>query len=129
MKIIRTQEYIRLENPTPGRLYRPQILTGEDRAVEMGGMLGLLVPGSRVPYHYHEKRESVLIVICGEGVEIVEGREFRVTAGDILFIPAGEKHAILNRSDQDLRYLEFFTRPPVGTDFVEVAEDGNREAK
>jgi len=120
MKLFRIEEYIRLKNPTPGQRYRPEILTAADGARDMGGMLGLLVPGSRVPYHYHQNRESVLIIISGEGIEIIEGKEFKVTAGDILFIPAGEKHAILNRSDRDLRYLEFFTCPPVGADFVEV---------
>ena len=120
MKLFRIEEYIQLKNPTPGRLYRPEILTAEHGAKDMGGMLGLLVPGSQVPYHYHQNRESILIIISGEGIEIVEGEEFTVKAGDILFIPAGEKHAILNRSDQDLRYLEFFTCPPVGADFVEV---------
>jgi uncharacterized cupin superfamily protein len=120
MKIFRTEEYIRLKNPTPGQLYRPEILSAADGARDMGGMLGLLVPGSRVPYHYHRNRESVLFIISGEGIEIVEGEEFSVKAGDILFIPAGEKHAILNRSDHELRYLEFFTCPPVGADFVEV---------
>jgi len=109
-----------MKNPTSEKLYRPNILTAEDKAKDMGGMFGLLEPGSRVPYHYHKTRESVLIVISGEGVEIVEGEEFPVKAGDILFIPAGEKHAIINRSEEDLRYLEFFTCPPVGSDFVEV---------
>jgi len=120
MKIFRTEEYIRFINPTPGEAHRPEILKAADGAKDMGGMFGLLVPGSQVPYHYHKIRESVLIIISGEGVEVIEGKEFAVKAGDILFIPAGEKHAIINRSEQDLRYLEFFTRPPVGADFVEV---------
>ncbi|MEW6673067.1 MAG: cupin domain-containing protein [Thermodesulfobacteriota bacterium] len=120
MKLFRTEDYIQMKNPTPGKLYRPEILTAESGARDLGGMLGLLVPGSRVPYHYHKNRESVLLIISGEGVEVVEGAEFKVKTGDILFIPAGEKHAIINRSEQDLRYLEFFTCPPVGADFVEV---------
>ena len=35
-------------------------------------------------------------------------------------LTAGEKHTTLNRSDKDLRYLEFFTCPPITADFVEV---------
>jgi quercetin dioxygenase-like cupin family protein len=65
------------------------------------------VPGSQVPYHYHKNRESIIIFISGEGIEIIEGEEFPVKTGDVLFIPAGEKHTTLNRSDHDLRYLEF----------------------
>jgi quercetin dioxygenase-like cupin family protein len=120
MKLFHTEDYIRMKNPTPGQLYRPNILMAEDKAKDMGGMFGLLPPGSQVPYHYHNTRESVLMIISGQGVEIVEGEEFSVKAGDVMFIPAGEKHAIINRSEHDLRYLEFFTCPPVGADFVEV---------
>lgn len=122
MKIFRIGDYVQLENPNPGKPYRPEILTSEDRAKTLGGMFGLLVPWSQVPYHYHKHRESIIIVISGEAVEIVEGKEYPIKTGDILFIPAGEKHTTINRSFQEFRYLEFFTSPPLGADFVEVKE-------
>jgi quercetin dioxygenase-like cupin family protein len=120
MKIIRMEDYIRMENPNPGKPYRPEILTHEDKASALGGMFGLLVPGSQVPYHYHKERESVIIAISGEAIEVVDGKEFSFKAGDIFYISAGEKHMTLNRSEEDFRYLEFFTSPPVTADFVEV---------
>ncbi len=123
MKVFRSEAYIRMANPTPGKPYRPEILTQEDRARDMGGMFGLLVAGSQVPYHYHNHRESIIIVISGEAVEVVEGKEIPIKAGDILFIPAGERHAVINRSNGDFRYLEFFTHPPLSADFV-AAEQG-----
>ena len=122
MKMYRIEDYVHLENPTPSESYRPEILTAEHGAKELGGMLGLLVPGSQVPYHYHQNRESVIIFISGEGIEVIEGEEYAVKTGDVLFIPAGEKHTTMNRSDHDLRYLEFFTCPPVTADFFEVKE-------
>ena len=120
MKLFKVEEFIEMENPTPGESYRPEILTNEHGAKDLGGMFGLLVPGSQVPYHYHKNRESIIIIISGEGIEIIEGREFPIKTGDILHILAGEKHTTVNRSDKDLRYLEFFTCPPVTADFVEV---------
>lgn len=120
MKMFKSGEYVQMANPTPGKPYRPEILVKDDGAKSLGGMFGLLVPGSQVPYHYHVNRESVIIVISGEGTEVIEGREIPIKAGDILFIPAGEKHTTINRSANDFRYLEFFTCPPVGADFVEV---------
>ncbi len=92
----------------------------EDGAKDLGGMFGLLPPGSRVPYHFHKRRESVIVVISGEATEVIAGKEITVKAGDILYIPAGEKHATINRSGSDFRYLEFFTTPPLSADFVEV---------
>lgn len=120
MKIFKSEDYIQMENPTPGKPYRPEILTQEHQAKNLGGMFGLLVPGSQVPYHYHNNRESILIVISGEAIEVIEGKEIPIKAGDVLYIPSGEKHTTINRSDKDFRYLEYFTFPPVGADFVEV---------
>jgi quercetin dioxygenase-like cupin family protein len=120
MKIIRVEDYMRMENPNPGKPYRPEILTREDKAKALGGMFGLLVPGSQVPYHYHRERESVIIAISGEAIEVVDGKEFPFKAGDVFYISAGEKHMTLNHSGEDFRYLEFFTSPPVTADFVEV---------
>jgi quercetin dioxygenase-like cupin family protein len=120
MKVFKSEEYVKLANPTPGKPYRPEILMKEHQAKNLGGMFGLLVPGSQVPYHYHNNRESIIIAISGEAFEVIDGKEIRVKAGEILFIPAGEKHATINRSNQDFRYLEFFTFPPLSADFVEV---------
>jgi quercetin dioxygenase-like cupin family protein len=120
MKMFKSEEYIKLANPTPGKPYRPEILFREDQAKNLGGMFGLLVAGSQVPYHYHNNRESIIIVISGEATEVIENKEIPIKTGDVLFIPAGERHATINRSNQDFRYLEFFTCPPLTADFVEV---------
>ena len=120
MKLFKIEEFNKMENPTPGKFFRQEILTSEYKAKDLGGMVGLLVPGSQVPYHYHRKRESVIIAISGEATEIVEGKEIPVKTNDVLYIPAGEKHTVVNRTDKDFRYLEFFTCPPVTADFIEV---------
>ena len=123
MKRFKTDHYIKLSNPHPGQPYRPEILTVEDDAKTLGGMFGLLVPGSQVPYHFHRNRESIIMVISGSAIEVIEGEEIPIQAGEVLFIPAGEKHTTINRSGEDFRYLEFFTCPPVGADFIEVKEE------
>jgi quercetin dioxygenase-like cupin family protein len=120
LKRFRIDEYLQMENPAPGNPYRPEILTHEHQAKELGGMFGLLSSGNQVPYHYHRNRESLILVIAGEAIEVIEGKEIPIQKGDLIFIPAGEKHMTVNRSKKDFRYLEFFTRPPLGADFVEV---------
>jgi quercetin dioxygenase-like cupin family protein len=118
MKLFKTGEYVNLQNPTPNQSYRPEILTTEHGAESLGGMFGLLVPGSQVPYHSHVNRESLIYVISGDAIEVIDGKEIPITAGDVLFIPPGEKHTTINRSAKDFRYVEFFTCPPIGADFV-----------
>ena len=118
MKIIKMTELCAIENPTPGEPYRPEIKLDEERFRTLGGMFGLLVPGSQVPYHYHQNRESILIPVSGEAIETIEGKETVVRPGDVLLIPAGEKHTTVNRSGRDFRYVEFFTCPPLASDFI-----------
>lgn len=120
MKIFKTSEYLDIKNPSPGESYRPEILSDVHQAKELGGMFGLLSPGNQVPYHYHLKRESVIVVISGEAIEVIEGEEMLIKKGDIIFIPSGAKHMTINRSDQEFRYLEFYTRPPLQADFIAV---------
>ena len=118
MEILKTDDFIKMDNPNPDERYRLDLVTSEQRAKELGGFLVILPAGKEVPYHYHEKRESLIFIIGGEATEIIEGEEFSIKTGDVLFIPAKEKHAMVNRSDNDVRYLEFFT--PVNSDFIEV---------
>jgi mannose-6-phosphate isomerase-like protein (cupin superfamily) len=120
MKIFKVEDYIQIQNPTPGETYRPKILTSEDRAKNLWGIFALFPPNTQVPYHFHGKRESLIIIISGEGTEVFEGKEIPIKAGDILYIPAGEKHTTINRSDKDLRFLEFQTPWSEVSDFIEV---------
>jgi quercetin dioxygenase-like cupin family protein len=120
MKRYRTNEYIDKENPTPGRRYRTEVLTESDDAKRLAGIFVILPAGDQVPYHYHASRESLIYILSGEGIEKVERQEFPVKAGDVLFMPANEKHTIINRSDKDIRYLEFYA--PIERDFIEVDE-------
>ena len=48
MKIFTIEDYINRENPDPGQIYRPEILTAADGAIDMGGILGLLTPGKQI---------------------------------------------------------------------------------
>src|SRR4030042_3075972 len=111
-----------MANPPPGAAYKPEILAPEQGAKSLGGIFGLVPPGTPGVYHYHRNRESIIIIISGEATETVEGKELPVKAGDVLFIPAGEQHAIEKRSNRDLRFIEFFTHPPGKADFVEVKQ-------
>ena len=112
MEIFRIEEFIKVANPNPSARYRQEILTNKQRAEDLRGIFMVLVPGDQVPYHFHNKRESIIIAISGDATEIVEGKEIPIKANDILYVPAGEKHGMMNRTDKDFRYLEFFTCSP-----------------
>ena len=48
-------------------------------------------PGSRNKFHRHTS-DQILVVTEGSGTVATEGEERTVTAGDVILIPAGEKH-------------------------------------
>jgi mannose-1-phosphate guanylyltransferase len=120
LKIWKMDQYRKMSNPTPGDWYRTPILGKEDQARELGGLLVVLPSGKSVPYHYHQKRESILMILSGQAVELYEDQEYQIEAGDVIFVPAGAKHAVINRSDKEIRFLEFFTHPPLESDFIKV---------
>jgi len=70
-------------------------------------------PGkSNYPYHYHMQMEEVFYIISGTGTLKTPDGEQKITAGDVLFFPTGEKgaHKITNTSDSEiLKYIDFDT--------------------
>jgi len=95
-------------------------LTVDRKAKDPIGFFELLVPGSEVPYHIHKKRESVFIPLSGEVTMIYKGKEVSIKPGEVVYMPPGKKHGLVNKTDTDMRYLEFCTCPPFESDFVEV---------
>ena len=120
MEMFKIGEYAIMENPAPGQRFVKYILADEQRASNLRGIFTLLSPGNQVPYHFHNERESIIIAISGKATEIVEGKKFPVEANDVLYIPAKEKHGLVNTSDKDFRYLEFFTGSPGVVDRIDV---------
>ena len=57
----------------------------------------------------HPSSIQVLIVISGFGAAKVEGREVKLSPGDVLTIEKGEKHQI--RSSTGLRTLNLYLPP------------------
>ncbi len=120
MKVFKGEEFVGMKNPTPGKTFKKDILK-ELHAQGLTGVFGLVVPGSQGgDYHYHERGEHIIVIVSGEGLEIVEGGEIPIKAGDVLFVPAGEKHTIVNRSNQELRYLGFMTQTPGKKDKIDL---------
>ena len=123
-KVFDGEAYLRMAKPGPG-LFRTELVTDKDNARHLNGIFGIIPPaatGAKVPYHYHTERESVLFILSGEGIEIFDGTEVRFKAGDVIFILPGVKHTIVNTANADIRYVEFFTHPPLASDFVEVKD-------
>jgi len=54
-----------------------------------------LQPGSRMTYHSHQRRDEIWIVIKGEGRVVQNGGERLIRPGDVIQIPALQKHTVI----------------------------------
>ncbi len=118
MELFKIGDYIKKVNPKPDERLTVQLL--EKKAESMVGMFIVLPPGGSTPYHFHAKRESILIVVSGKAKELVEGKKIPIEANDILFIPTKQKHGVLNDSGKEFRFIEFQAGNPDVPDRVEV---------
>lgn len=76
-------------------------------------------PGKRIGRHEHDASETVLL-LEGEGRAIVGGDERKITAGDVVHVPAGVVHDVVNEGRVRLELVGFFTAPSVTTIFEDV---------
>ena len=71
--------------------------------------------------HLHHGFEECIYVLSGEGTTHAESGEIPIKAGDIVLIPAGEKHMTRNTGDVPLVLLCFFPEPDVSGGTVEFS--------
>lgn len=94
MKIIRMDLAPRV--PATGNLFvgavERQVLVGEPDSSQVRVNVVTFKDGAVNKLHRHTF-DQVLVITAGEGIVQVDGEpEHRVTVGDVIFIPAGERH-------------------------------------
>jgi quercetin dioxygenase-like cupin family protein len=65
--------------------------------------------GVRNKFHSHST-EQILIITEGEGIVATENEEINVRPGDVIFIPAGEKH--WHGAAKDSTFSHIYVMPP-----------------
>jgi mannose-6-phosphate isomerase-like protein (cupin superfamily) len=82
--------------------------------------LNVLVPGGPSgQLHKHTHADNVYIVRSGEGELVVEGQTYVIRRDQVIFIPAGMKHSLSNKSDQPFEIFEIYA--PAGDRFDFIA--------
>ncbi len=82
-------------------------------AKKLGAGFDVLAPGMRsCPYHFHHGQEEMFVILKGRGALRVAGEMLPVSAGDVVFIPAGPDypHQFINTSDAPMNYLSISTQ-------------------
>jgi quercetin dioxygenase-like cupin family protein len=94
MKVVRLNDLPRV--PATGDLFigtvERQVVVSESESEQI--RIGVVTfKGGAVNKMHHHSFDQVLLITEGEGIVQLEGQpEQRVVAGDLVFVPAGERH-------------------------------------
>ena len=105
MKVVKMDEIAKKELINPlftGREVTRQALLPESKEYQVN--IVNFGKGVRNKFHAHES-EQILIITVGKGVVATGKEEKIVTVGDIVLIPAGEKHWHGSGGDSDFSHI------------------------
>ncbi|HEX8270795.1 MAG TPA: cupin domain-containing protein [Flavobacterium sp.] len=71
-----------------------------------------LKPNEDIGAEIHEHNDQFLRFEAGQGKVIVDDTEYKVGDGDVVIVPAGAKHNVINTSDTDPLKLYTVYSPP-----------------
>jgi mannose-6-phosphate isomerase len=80
-------------------------------------------PEGRLSLQRHKSRNEHWFVVTGNGRAVVESREFPLSAGSVVDIPALARHRAENSSTENLVIIEVQTGKYFGEDDIERFED------
>ncbi len=72
--------------------FRRVLWTGEHTQL----VIMTIPAGGEIGEEVHDDTDQILSFVSGIGKAVVSGRERKVTAGDIVVVPAGKKHNFVN---------------------------------
>jgi len=70
----------------------------------------ILHKGKETRGHHHAGQEEVYFFIFGRGRMILADEELYVTAGDVVIIPDGQFHRVINDGESDLVFNTVYNR-------------------
>jgi len=88
-------------------LFREVVATGPHSQV----VVMSIPPGGEIGEETHDTIDQVLVIVDGEADTIIEGVPTTVHAGDLIQVPAGTRHNVVNRGAGDLRMYTIYAPP------------------
>ena len=74
--------------------------------------LNAFEPGQKHALHAHAGQDKVYLVLDGDGLFLLEGRELPMKAGDLLVAPEGIAHGVRNSGNRRLLVLAMLAPAP-----------------
>lgn len=81
-----------------------------------------LNPGKGHELHTHPDSDEILFCFNGTGEQTVAGETRDLSAGEMIFIPAGVEHGTINRTWETLQLLAVYAPPGPEAELAEMPE-------
>ncbi|MBM4272010.1 MAG: cupin domain-containing protein [Deltaproteobacteria bacterium] len=112
------------DNERPGEDHRPWgyycVLSDEtDHKVKRI----VVYPQQRLSLQRHRRRREHWYIVRGEAMVTINGKQNRLKNGEVIDIPEGAWHRIMNTGSEDLVFIEVQTGEYFGEDDIERLED------
>jgi len=86
-----------------------------------------VLPGKRLSYQKHARREEHWMVVQGAARVTLDGREIDLTVGHVIDIPVGAAHRVANPGAEKLIFIEIQRGSYLGEDdIVRLSDDFGR---
>lgn len=67
--------------------------------------------GEDIGAEVHPATDQILFIVEGEGKAVVNGKTFKVGENDVVFVPAGARHNLINSGDEVLKLFTVYSPP------------------
>lgn len=82
-------------------------------------ILQTMTPGFSTGRHVHFKADGFFYIVSGEGIAVLgDQEEIPIEAGDVVFVPKGQDHKLMNTDQgQPLELIFFLDKPGLAEAF------------
>ncbi|MEZ4180170.1 MAG: cupin domain-containing protein [Candidatus Doudnabacteria bacterium] len=116
-----------LEQTLNNSNFREVVLTNNHSQLVMMSLL----PGEEIGLETHHDIDQILYFVSGQGKAIIAGEEGGFSMGDVVNVPAGAEHNVINTGQEAVKLLTVYSPPehPDGTVHKTKAEADQAEAE
>jgi mannose-6-phosphate isomerase-like protein (cupin superfamily) len=109
---------------SPGDTVKLAVLTGPADGSAATVVFEVWEPGGAQPPNSHAASAETFVVLAGRGRAHCDGHVRELAAGDVLVLPAGSEHRIVNSSATDRLYTLTVMADDTGEGFARLIEAG-----
>lgn len=129
MKIVKADECQGVQIPAPYRRQIKVLMAPDVNGVKEATLSQVVLPPEgQTDYHDHDRCE-VIYIVSGRAILEIEGEKVQLVDDTAVYISSGEKHRLINDSNQPLKMITFFVPPFEAKELYQTCLNNAKNAK